>query len=113
MEQASEKQIGYAQKLGIENPSQYDKQALRGLIDVALKKQNPDKENVPVVRPGMPVKTNVPPYNKNTTMYVSYAKDIFCNLMTELVKTKPIDIIPEDVMTTAIKLVKQAQKEFS
>jgi len=37
MEPATEKQINFARKLGIENPEMYDKQALRGLIDVKTK----------------------------------------------------------------------------
>ena len=39
MEQATQKQIEYAKRLGIETPEKYDKQALRGLIDVKLKEQ--------------------------------------------------------------------------
>jgi len=37
MTQATEKQIGFAQKLGIENPAQYSKETLRELIDRAVK----------------------------------------------------------------------------
>ena len=39
MEQATQKQIEFAKKLGIENPEKYDKQALRGLIDVKVQEQ--------------------------------------------------------------------------
>lgn len=43
MEQATQKQIEFAKKLGIKTPEKYDKQALRGLIDVKLKEgHNPD-----------------------------------------------------------------------
>jgi len=40
MEQATEKQIAFAKKLGIEDPEKYDKQALRGLIDVKIGEQD-------------------------------------------------------------------------
>ena len=36
MEPATQKQIEFAKRLGIENPEKYDKQALRGLIDVKI-----------------------------------------------------------------------------
>ena len=48
MEPATEKQINFARKLGIENPEMYDKQALRGLIDV--KTQNRPNQ-VPKAQP--------------------------------------------------------------
>jgi hypothetical protein len=44
MEQATPKQIEFAKKLGIENPEKYDKQALRGLIDVKVKEQGGNQE---------------------------------------------------------------------
>lgn len=40
MEPATQKQIEFARKLGIENPEKYDKQALRGLIDVKIGEQS-------------------------------------------------------------------------
>lgn len=43
-----------------------------------------------------------------TTMYVSYAKDIFC----EFAKTQGKDLSAIDDMTLAIKLVKQAREAF-
>ena len=36
MEPATQKQIEFARKLGIESPEKYDKQAIRGLIDVKI-----------------------------------------------------------------------------
>ena len=47
MEPATQKQIEFAKRLGIENPEKYDKQALRGLIDVKVGEQKPRQpENV-------------------------------------------------------------------
>lgn len=40
MEQATQKQIKFAENLGIEAPEKYDKAALRGLIDVKLKERD-------------------------------------------------------------------------
>ena len=64
-------------------------------------------KEVPVVKPGEPVKA-AQNGSKHTTMYVSYAKDIFC-AMIALGENKDNTYI----METAIGLVKQAQKEFS
>lgn len=46
--------------------------------------------------------------DRHATMYVSYAKDIFC----ELVKKVPEMNINERLMNEAVKLVKQAKLEF-
>ena len=49
------------------------------------------------------------PKNNHATMYVSYAKDIFCSIMDrELFKGSE----PSILMTEAIKLVKQAKDAF-
>lgn len=71
--------------------------------------QQPE-EKVEVVRPGEPVKANVPPYNKNTTMYVSYAKDIFCALIQHDEYASKGQ--QSAVMNVAIELVKQARDSF-
>ena len=70
------------------------------------------EQNVPVVKPGMPVNIGkssegMPVPNRNTTMYVSYAKDIFCAIYDRDKASTG------DYMQAAIELVKQAQKEFS
>ena len=53
--------------------------------------------------------SNTPAQNdKFTTMYVSYAKDIFIGLMENKVYEKS-----DDCMTNAIRLVKQARDAFS
>jgi len=52
MEQATEKQIGFAKKLGIENPEKYDKQALRGLIDVKIGEQDKTQQSLPAEKIG-------------------------------------------------------------
>ena len=46
---------------------------------------------------------------KNTTMYVSYAKDLYLSLM---MTANPEKDTPEKVMAVCIALVKQAIKEF-
>jgi len=40
MTEATEKQINFAQSLGIENANQYTKEALKSMIDVALKNKS-------------------------------------------------------------------------
>lgn len=62
-------------------------------------KQLPTEDKVEVVKPGIP---------NHTTMYVSYAKDIFCELMKE----QGFKDTPELSMSQAIELVKQARREF-
>ena len=62
--------------------------------------------NAPVVK--------IPTANQHTTMYVSYAKDIFCTLW----ESKFYPDIPknddavENTMAVSINLVKQAKKAF-
>lgn len=46
---------------------------------------------------------------KNTTMYVSYAKDIFCALIESAKENK---VPADEVMEMSISLVKQAQTAF-
>lgn len=61
----------------------------------------------------VPQETKVSPTNRNTTMYVSYAKDL-CAVMMQIDSQEPKQIRkPLMVMTEAIALVKQAQKAFS
>jgi len=51
MEQATPKQIEFANQLGIEAPEKYDKAALRGLIDVKLGERD---KNKPKTQPEAP-----------------------------------------------------------
>ncbi len=58
-EQATEKQIKYAKKLGIKAPWEYSKEDLRVKIQAVLDeqdKQENENEKVPVVIPGKPEK---------------------------------------------------------
>lgn len=65
-------------------------------------------EKVEVVKPGEPVKTTQND-SKSNAMYVSYAKDIFC----ELARGKDKDgHTPTETMALAINLVKQARDSF-
>lgn len=69
--------------------------------------ENPNSVNVEVVK--MSDKFAEARSLKNTTMYVSYAKDIFINLMD----CKQFDgVQPLIVMEISTNLVKQAIKEF-
>ncbi len=67
-------------------------------------------EKPEVVRPGEMITPGYPKpitayNNKNTTMYTSYAKDIFCAMYATEYEAK-------DIMDLAIELVKQARKAF-
>jgi len=67
-----------------------------------------DKLVPPVVRPGEPVKPTIP--NRNTTMYVSYAKDLFCAILEKGTLADRED--GRLAMQLAIELVKQAKEAF-
>lgn len=49
--------------------------------------------------------------NKTTTMYVSYAKDVFIGLL-EARKIEQMDIPADEIMKVAVLLVKQAKEAF-
>ena len=79
----------------------------------AKKKQDYEDNNIPtekpVAVPNKDIPISIP--NKNTTMYVSYAKDI---VVAQLMTHKNLENTNIHVMMkTAIDLVKQAIKEFS
>ena len=102
MEKATDKQIAYAKKLGIEGAESFSKQALREMID--RKKNEPKSESKSEY-----TKTYTPrDPDKKTTMYVSYAKDLFICLNGVLGK----DISAEELMDKCIELVKQAKEAF-
>ena len=51
MEEATEKQIDFAKKLGIETPEKFDKQVLSALIDAKVKDQpKKEKAGAPAVK---------------------------------------------------------------
>ena len=64
MEQATEKQIAFAKRLGIADPESYNKDSLRILIDGVLSKEEPKAETIK------------PQEKFNVTFYTSYAKDL-------------------------------------
>ncbi len=75
----------------------------------AKKKQEYEDNNVLVEKPGQPIQSVNPFPNKNLTMYVSYAKDIFVAMINnnqEQVAEK------HKLMMNATDLVKQAMKEL-
>ena len=88
-----------------------------------------DDDNVPVVKPGQPDRSNfqentynpnkysnqakpIVNGNKGTTMYTSYAKDIFVAIITGLRVGDLTDQRFTELMNNSIELVKQAQKAF-
>ena len=75
-----------------------------------------DRQPVEVVKPGQPIenqafqKAPTPPENKHLTMYVSYAKDIFCALRA----AKDLETAQSQaLMKVSTDLVKQAMKELN
>lgn len=108
MEQATEKQVNFAKKLGIDNPGQYDKNNLRVMIDNALNKDEPKPQ---VIKPEQLGESAVPRTAngtaKLTTMYTSYAKDVFIALMSKEGGTASED------RTLAIDIVKTFRDAFS
>ena len=108
MEEATEKQIAFAKKLGINAPEAFSKGALKELIDVAIKKRDANKPSaVQTVKPEKAFEKIVD--DKYKAMYTSYAKDIFVSLSDYGIKNeKPLD----EIMNVCIKLVKQARDAF-
>src|SRR3990167_4231255 len=80
MEQATEKQLKFASALGIENPEKYDKQALRGLIDVKLSEKGKEEP-------------------KQTEKVVQSSSGAFSDS-----KGKEYHLTPEQVRTNALEL---------
>ena len=108
-------QKGICAECGAEYEYEYNPKYPRKYCDPcrAVKKAEfENRQKVPVVKPGVQVDPKgtiyEKPSNKNTTMYVSYAKDIFLGLLESDNSTDR-----EVLMTNAISRVKQAQKEFS
>ena len=66
--------------------------------EIAVKGETDEKPEV--VRPGETI-----PKSRNTTMYVSYAKDVFCAMYEK-------DFNKEDLMNMAVNLIKQAKSAF-
>ena len=113
-EPATEKQVNFMKSLKIEVPESITKMEARLAIDRVLNKQEID-EKPEVVRPGYP-KRHEEVKNRNngktmvngkpaTTMYASYAKDIFVAMYDKEVGLK-------EAMQIAVELVKQAKEAF-
>lgn len=102
--EATEKQLNYMKSLGIDTFPGITKDAAKAMISAALEAD--DKPEV--VKPyGAKPKTD----GKFTSMYVSYAKDIFCKL-TEYEKAEGTTEERDYFMEQAIALVKQAREAF-
>ena len=77
---------------------------IRGFAEVEVMGGSPTPKKT-LLKTDEQIKKENPIFNP-TTMYVSYAKDIFIEMYTQ-------DCAPANVMEAAIELVKQATKEFS
>jgi len=105
-ETATEKQIEFAKRLGIEKPEVYTKATLREMIDTKLRERDDKIEVVKMSDSGPVKKTSQNGSNANFgAMYTSYAKDIFCEIYDDK-KNIP------DQMDLAIELIKQAKEAF-
>lgn len=91
----TDKQISFAKNLGIENPQNYTKAALREMIDKKLA-EKPQKQEV----------KKEPRREAPTSYYVAYAKDI-CVALINAGSDKPIPC-----MKTAIDMIKMARAEL-
>ena len=101
MTDATDKQIRFAQSLGIENPEQFSKQALRELIDKKIGgKVQATKADAIQERPT---------YKKfdKSSYYVSYAKDLFV-AMVPMVK----DLEAVALMKICVDCIKLAKSEL-
>ena len=99
-EKATEKQINFMKNLKIDIPEGITKTEARLAIDRVLNQSK--EESVETVKIGDAPKIK----NGTLSMYVSYAKDIFCAMVD---KEKNIP----DQMKLATDLVKQAMNELS
>jgi hypothetical protein len=102
-EQATEKQIAFLLKRGVDKAWELTKQEASAKISELVEGKAP-----PTVAAPKPFKPAVKQEPKS--MYVSYAKDIFCKLCDIKIAKKAYDIQTDSLMTVAIKLVEQAKK---
>ena len=107
MEQATDKQIGFASKLGIANPEQFSKQALREMIDKAM--QAGKTTQAPKVTTWQEHKTEPKKYD-NSSYYVSYAKDLFVAVVG-LPQPAPINSWL-DIMQVCVDCIKLAKSQL-
>ncbi len=106
-EPATEKQVKFMRNLNIEVPNGITKMEARLAIDRVLKKGEEDDMQKPeVVKPGESPHS-IGEYQP-ISMYVSYAKDIFCALYDFKKEIVSVD----ETMKLAIALVKQAKEAF-
>ena len=94
-EPATEKQVDFMKSLGVDIPNGISKTEARFVIDRAVAKA--DEENRPAKTELKPVATEFLD-ERNTTMYVSYVKDL---------------VVSGKDLTEAIDMIKLAIKEFS
>lgn len=106
-EKATEKQIEFAQKLGIDNASTYTKKTLSELIKkkVEEKDKSEGKEST-----GSEKVAQKGSYNPKS-MYVSYAKDIFIEFKKHSLQHERPQT-DKGLMVEAIALVQQAKNAF-
>jgi len=109
MEQPTEKQLGFAETLGIENPSQYDKKTLSGMINAKVGKEDKPKPADNKFFAKAP--SSSPKDDKAVTMYTSYAKEIFCAMLYPIAM-RDTPITSQALMNEAVNLVKQAKEAF-
>ena len=110
MEQPTPKQIMFAETLGIDNPSQYDKKTLSGMINAKVGKQEEKPaDNKSFAKAETPRERIAD--TKSTTMYTSYAKDIFIAIYPHAISGTPLS--SQAIMNEAIGLVKQARDAFT
>jgi len=112
--QECQKEFEYELKPGF--PRKYCPECSAKKRQEYLDKQPVPVQKIPVVSPGE-IKPVIP--NGQLSMYVSYAKDVFCSLRAGgygRIRNHPeimADTTTEQLMKEAIELVKQAQEAFS
>lgn len=112
MTEATEKQIKFMVSLGLKPFQGMTMDTAKELIANALAMKEGLKPTVekPSYAPQVPQETKVSSTGKFTTMYVSYAKDVFCSLMNDDKGTSPE--LYGKIMGISIALVKQAREAF-
>jgi len=110
MEQApTDKQIAYAESLGIEDAEEYSRSALAQLIDE--KKENKFRKEVKQPKIEKFTQKKYKPKFDTSSYYVSYAKDIVCAMIEKTSKSvSDADLM--NMMGSAIAVIKLAQQEF-
>jgi hypothetical protein len=120
MEKATESQLKLIKSLGVKCPEGVSKLEASGIIKEHLEKKKQDAEEKQKAKMSetqvsyQKIESSKPAAGKDcTTMYVSYAKDLFIAFLNVAKDQESMQkLTPPDLMNLCVKLIKQAKGEF-